>query len=371
MREPSPCGGLRAFGTMGGDRRSAMGDRNNHNDAATQRRRKRSEMAMTVETTAATLEEQPIGSEDDVVEGAPEADMAGPAAAKTVGEAANEYFEWCEKRAAQREKRAQRQQEENGRPAPRSRKAAPPFDKTARIAVTQFVSHVTPSLPISELTPHGMAAFQEAIGANAMNVADRLYPVKDFLRFCWKNCGYTEANLGNHLRVKTASAAAEAALEHEEAERFEMTADGLEQLKADLERLREELPAAIQAVAQAREDKDIRENAPLEAARENQERLNSRINELAYQIAHAVISENQATGRAHLGSTVGVRRLDAGNDQVQRYTLVGPTEVNAEERRISVESPVGKGLVDATVGAIVQIEVPRGTMRFEVVSVDG
>ena len=370
MRQPSPCAAPRAFGTMGGNRRSAMCDRNDHNDAATQRRGKRSEMAMTAETTAATLEEEAIVHDDDVVEGPAEAGLAAAAAAKTVGEAANEYFEWCEKRAAQREKRAQRQQEENGRPAPRSRKAAPPFDKAARIAVTQFVSHVTPGLPVSELTPHGMAAFQEAIGANATNVADRLHPVKDFLRFCWKNCGYTEANLGNHLRVKTASSAA-AALEHEEAERFEMTADGLEQLKADLERLREELPAAIQAVAQAREDKDIRENAPLEAARENQERLNSRINELAYQIAHAVISENQATGRAHLGSTVGVRRLDSGNDQVQRYTLVGPTEVNAEERRISVESPVGKGLVDATVGAIVQIEVPRGTMRFEVVSVDG
>ena len=121
-----------------------------------------------------------------------------------------------------------------------------------------------------------------------------------------------------------------------------MTADGLEQLKADLERLREELPAAIQPSPRPAKTRTSAKTPRWRRRAKTRNGLNSRINELAYQIAHAVISENQATGRAHLGSTVGVRRLDAGNDQVQRYTLVGPTEVNAEERRISVESPVGK-----------------------------
>ena len=242
--------------------------------------------------------------------------------------------------------------------------------------MTQFVSHVTPGLPVAELTPHMMAAFQETIEANAADVAARLLPVKEFLHFCWKTRGYTEANLGNHLRVESAEPAAVAArgnLEHEESECFEMTPEGLQRLKEDLERHKEKLPAALQAVAQARQDEKIRKNAPFEAARENLERLNSRVDELEYQFTHAVISKGGTDGRAYLGSTVGVRRLDAGGDgdRVQEYTLVGPTEVNAEQRRISIESPVGKGLIDATVGAIVEIEVPRGTMRFEVVSVEG
>ena len=288
----------------------------------------------------------------------------------TVGEAASEYFEWCERREKQRERRAQMLAEiwEDAPPA----RLALPFDERARSAITQFVSHVTPGLPIAELTPHEMAAFQERIGANAADVAARLIPVKEFLRFCWKTRGYTDANLGNHLRVKTASvASASGQIEHEEAERYEMTAEGLQQLKEDLERHKEELPAAIQAVAQARGDEKVRKNAPLDAARGNLEQLNARINELEYQTAHAVISAGGKAGRAHLGSTVSVRRLDAGGEQVQEYTLVGPTEVNAVERRISVESPVGKGLINATVGTIVEIEVPRGTMRFEVVSVEG
>ncbi len=326
---------------------------------------------MTLETTATTLDEDVIAAEPgsgDVVEGA--TDPPDPASI-TVGAAASEYFEWCEEREAQREKRAQRRSN-GGAPAARSKKAALPFDKAARVSVTRFVSHCSPHLPIAELTPHGMASFQETIGSNATDVAARLHPVKEFLRFCWKNRNYTDVNLGNHLRVKRVSdGAAGASVEHEEAERFEMTADGLEQLKADLERLQQEMPEAIQAVAQAREDKDIRENAPLEAAREHQERLKSRIDEIEYQIAHAVVSEGQATGRAHLGSTVRVRLLDAAEERIEEYTLVGPTEVDAPQRRISVESPVGKGLVDTTIGSLVEIEAPRGTMRYRVVSVEG
>lgn len=326
---------------------------------------------MTLETTATTLDEDVIAAEPgsgDVVEGA--TDPPDPASI-TVGAAASEYFEWCEEREAQREKRAQRRSN-GGAPAARSKKAALPFDKAARVSVTRFVSHCSPHLPIAELTPHGMASFQETIGSNATDVAARLHPVKEFLRFCWKNRNYTDVNLGNHLRVKRVSdGAAGASVEHEEAERFEMTADGLEHLKADLERLQQEMPEAIQAVAQAREDKDIRENAPLEAAREHQERLKSRIDEIEYQIAHAVVSEGQATGRAHLGSTVRVRLLDAAEERIEEYTLVGPTEVDAPQRRISVESPVGKGLVDTTIGSLVEIEAPRGTMRYRVVSVEG
>ena len=308
-----------------------------------------------------------IEGDDDIVEGE---FRASRKVGTTVGEAASEYFAWSEKREQQRKKRAQKLSEENP-DAPPSKKISPPFDKNARIAVTQFVSHVTPSLPVAELTPHGMAAFQETIEANAADVAARLLPVKEFLRFCWKTRGYTDANLGNHLCVKTASASASALIEHEEAERFEMTADGLQQLTAELERLREELPAAVQAMGHAHKEVKIRKSAPFEAARENLERLNSRINELEYQIAHAVISKGGTDGRAYLGSTVGVRRIDAGVDRLDLYTLVGPTEVNAEQRRISVESPMGKGLINATVGTIVEIEVPRGTMRFEVVSVEG
>ena len=274
-----------------------------------------------------------------------------------VGDAALLYFEWCDERAAARRKRGLDGQG---------------LDKNARVAVTRFVSHCGPLEPIAELTPHQMTAYQEVVGSNTTDVLGRLQPVKDFLRFCWKERGLTDSNLGNNIRIRRVQAPREdVAAVHEEGVRFDVTEEGLAQMKATLAELQEEMPRAVQAVAQAREDKDIRENAPLEAARETQERLKSRIDELEYQIAHAVVTEGRATGRAHVGSTVRVARLDAGSGREQEYTLVGPTEVDAASRRISIESPMGRGLLDQTAGAQVEIEAPRGTMRFRVVAVEG
>ena len=324
------------------------------------------------------MQSEPISADslEDVVEGELEADEASSElsepseAGVTLGQAASEYFEWAAKREEQRQKRRS-----NGAASSRGAKATPVFDEDARVAVTRFVSHFTPHLPLADLKPYGMAVFQETVGTNATNIEGRLQPVKEFLRYCWKQRGYTDENLGNHLRIKRSSGVKDdSQLRHEEAERFEMTEDGLEQLKTELVRHQEEMPLAVQAVAAAREDKDIRENAPLEAAREYQERLRSRIAELEYQIAHADVKQEDETGYAHLGSTVQVEKLDEhGNlsGATAEYTLVGPTEVDPAARRISVESPMGRGLVNKPVGELVEIEAPRGTMRFRVVAVHG
>ena len=324
------------------------------------------------------MQSEPISADslEDVVEGELEADAASsePSTSSepgvTLGQAASEYFEWAAKREEQRQKRRS-----NGSASSRGAKATPAFDEDARVAVTRFVSHFTPHLPIGELKPYGMAVFQETVGTNATNIEGRLQPVKEFLRYCWKERRYTDENLGNHLRIKRSGGVKDdSQLRHEEAERFEMTEDGLEQLKTELARHLEEMPLAVQAVAAAREDKDIRENAPLEAAREYQERLRSRIAELEYQIAHADVKREDETGYAHLGSTVRVEQVDAegrGNGRMAEYTLVGPTEVDPAARRISVESPMGRGLVNKPVGDLVEFEAPRGTMRFRVVEVHG
>ena len=282
---------------------------------------------------------------DDIVEG----EFPAPRrVVKTVGEAASEYFDWSEEREQRRRRRAQKRSGAHSA-TPLSTKGSPPFDAAARSAVTQFVTKVTPDLPIAELTPHRMAAFQEAIGTNA---ATRLNPVKDFLHFCWKARGYTDVNLGKHLRVRATRAATAAARDnrgHEESERFEVTAAALEGLEAELSILQQQMPTAV--------------GDQLEQIRAWADACETLIN-------GATVVDPAEAGRVCLGSTVGARRLDAGGDQVQQYTLVGRTEVNAEQRRISIESPVGKGLLGATVGAIVEIEVPRGTMRYQVVSIE-
>lgn len=326
---------------------------------------------------------------DDVVEGeaevfdepvtTPEANGGASSSQPiTLGTAVMEYFSWEEEREAKRARR-------KAANASAARRGAFVLDESAREAVTRFLWHFGPSTPITELSPKTMEGFQETIGANTMDLAARLQPVKEFLRYCWKQDytvttdadGETSAqNLGNFLRIKRATTVVKDAsrFQHEEAQTFEMTADGLQLLHEELQQLHAEMPEAVQAVAAAREDKDIRENAPLEAAREHQERLRSRIDELEYQIAHAVVREERATGRAKLGSRVSVIEVDEDGGvlgEAKEYTLVGTTEANAAARRISVESPLGRGLLDQPADRQIEIDAPSGRKRFRLLAVTG
>ena len=296
----------------------------------------------------------------------------------TLDTAVMEYFSWEEEREAKRSRR-------KAASAIRPRRGTFVLDEHAREAVTRFLWHFGPSTPIADLSPKSMEGFQETVGSNTMDLASRLQPVKEFLRYCWKQ-EYTVTvdaegnasaqNLGNYLRIKrpTSVVRDDSRFQHEQAQTFEMTADGLQLLHEELGQLNAEMPEAVQAVAAAREDKDIRENAPLEAAREYQERLKSRIDELEYQIAHAVVRDEQATGRAKLGSRVSVVEVDDSGaylGDAKEYTLVGTTEANAAARRISVESPLGRGLLDQPADRQIEIQAPSGRKRFRLLAVTG
>ncbi len=331
---------------------------------------------------AEQLAEDVVEGESEVFDESPGSDTDGvvavAAAPVTLDAAVMDYFAW------EREREEKRLRRKAGS-VPRPKRGAYVFDEAAREAVTRFLWHFGPSTLVSELSPKSMEGFQETIGSNTMDPAARLQPVKEFLRYCWKQ-GYTvtlgasgdaEAqNLGNFLRIKrpTTVVRDSSSFKHEEAQIFEMTASGLEHLHAELAQLQAEMPEAVQAVAAAREDKDIRENAPLEAAREHQERLKSRIDELEYQIAHAVVREQQETGRAKLGSRVSVVEIDENGDMLgdaREYTLVGTTEANAAALRISVESPLGRGLLDQTANGRIEIQAPSGRKRFRLLAVNG
>ncbi len=326
---------------------------------------------------------------DDVVEGdaevideslasESEGAVAVEASSMTLETAVMNYFVWEEEQEARRS----RQKASSGA---RAKRASTVFDEAAREAVTRFLWHFGPSTQIAELSPKSMEGFQETIGSNTTDPEARLQPVKEFLRYC-RDQGYTVAlgangdaealNLGNFLRIRRSTNAGRdsSSFTHEEAKTFEMTAAGLDLLHQELSQIEAEMPLAIQAVADAREDKDIRENAPLEAAREYQERLKSRIEELRYQIAHAVVREERETGRAKLGSRVSVVEIDESGEaqgEHREYTLVGTTEADAAALRISVESPLGRGLLDQTANGRIEIQAPSGRKRFRLLEVNG
>ena len=242
-------------------------------------------------------------------------------------------------------------------------------DQRARVEITRFTSWYGSDRRLDALTGHQVTQYQEALGTTT-DVMDRLPPVKEFLAYAKKK-NWTATNLGAHLRVKrTKRASASATAVPEQVEVVEMTSDGLAAAKAELERLHAQRPQIQQALKLAMADKDFRENAPLDAARDAQGHLEGRIRQLEYDIKYAVVvAGEEESGRAHLGSSVTATNLVSG--RTVDYTLVGHNEVDATAGKISIASPVGQAFVGRGPGDEVEVTIPSGKVRFRIETVVG
>ncbi len=153
-------------------------------------------------------------------------------------------------------------------------------------------------------------------------------------------------------------------------ERVPITKEGYERLKLELQRLqKEERPAVIKAIEEARGHGDISENAEFEAAKEKQALIEGRIQEITTRLGHCEIIEpsNDDNGRVMFGSTVIMEDLET-ND-VTTYTLVGPYEADVQSGTISVVSPLGKALIGKEEGDEVKVQTPKGIRTFEILEV--
>ncbi|HEX5761863.1 MAG TPA: transcription elongation factor GreA [Solirubrobacterales bacterium] len=145
-----------------------------------------------------------------------------------------------------------------------------------------------------------------------------------------------------------------------------ITPEGIEALRAEIEELegprRHEMAARIKV---AREEGDLKENAEYHVAKEDQAHLETRIKRLRQRLDNAVVVETDGAGdRFAFGRTAEV--LDEGSGNVNTWTLVGSTEANLAEGRLSAESPIGRALLDAPLGEPVQVETPKGVKAFVV-----
>ena len=149
-----------------------------------------------------------------------------------------------------------------------------------------------------------------------------------------------------------------------------VTIDGLAALEKELEELKATRPVIAEALRTAMADKDFRENAPLDAARDEQGKLEAHIRQIEYQLRHAVIIDaDSKAGRANVGSTI--RLLNLKNGKEQTFHLVSPNEVDPSNSKISIESPVGKAVINRSAGDEVTAEAPSGALEFRLLEVIG
>ncbi len=148
------------------------------------------------------------------------------------------------------------------------------------------------------------------------------------------------------------------------------TEEGLKKLRAELDKLRDiERPKASQAIAEARDKGDLSENAEYDAAKEAQGMLEMQIAKLENTLANArIINESELdTSKVLVLSTVEVK--NKANGAQMKYTLVAQSEADLKSGKISVDSPIGKGLLGKMVGDIAIITVPNGSIELEIISI--
>jgi transcription elongation factor GreA len=148
---------------------------------------------------------------------------------------------------------------------------------------------------------------------------------------------------------------------------FHLTAEGIESLKTELKELTTSKRAEIaERLKEAKADGDLSENAMFDAARDEQSFMEGRISEIEHILKHAVVIAAKKGDKISLGSTVHLE-LEDGQ---QRYIIVGSTEANPDEGKISDESPIGKALLGKKPGEEVKISVPSGVLTYKILKVE-
>ena len=148
-----------------------------------------------------------------------------------------------------------------------------------------------------------------------------------------------------------------------------MLAEGYEKLTADLQALRQERPKIVDAIEEARAHGDLSENAEYHAAKERQGQVEAMIGEIEDRVSRAQIIDpaSLSGNKIVFGATVTV--LD-DDDKKQRYQIVGMTEADARQGRISYDSPLGRALIGKQVGDEVEVTVPSGDRFYEVKKIE-
>lgn len=150
--------------------------------------------------------------------------------------------------------------------------------------------------------------------------------------------------------------------------RVPMTVEGADALRAELDHLKKvERPSVIQAIAEAREHGDLKENAEYHAAREKQGFIEGRIQEIEAKLSLAQIIDVKSiepSGKVIFGTTVSIVHMDTEKEVT--YRIVGDDEADVKNHKISVNSPIARALIGKEVGDVVMVQTPSGSVEYEI-----
>ena len=150
-----------------------------------------------------------------------------------------------------------------------------------------------------------------------------------------------------------------------------LTKDGEKKLQEELKNLKLERPKIIKAIAEAREHGDLKENAEYHAAREQQGMVEAKIKDIEFKLGNSEIIDNKSTeSKGHVIFGSYVELLNIKDNSKINYQLVGEDEADLSKNKISITSPIGKGLINKKVDDIITILVPKGELNFKIIKIN-
>ena len=220
---------------------------------------------------------------------------------------------------------------------------------------------------LESLRPSDVSPYSETFGTSASEAnKQRIAAVKDFLNYVKKK-NYIDVSLAPHIRVRkpTLNAVRGAAMRRRNSE-VQITRQGYDEMVNRLDLLRKETVRLAEEIERAAASGDVRENSPLEAARENQGMVQAQINRLESTLKVATIIEesDRVNDEVQIGSWVTLSK--GGSDMHVDYQVVAANEANPLRNKISDISPLGSAILGGKVGDQVTVKAPSGEQQFTV-----
>ncbi len=241
----------------------------------------------------------------------------------------------------------------------------------AQPEIAKFVRWVGGEREVGSLTASEIGEFSDAIASrtSSAGAAERAQHVKQYLAFLKKK-GIISVNLSQHLRLRKSRTAMSVGRASRDSigRVVRLTRSGYNDLTKKLADLQEERLRLVEEIHKAAADKDVRENAPLEAARESQGMIMARITELEATLKASVIIDDNEPDRKTVRIGSSVKLKDIGTGRSTGYQLVEPNEANPLTGKISIASPVGAAILGRDAGEEVKVNTPRGEQSYQIVS---
>ena len=253
-----------------------------------------------------------------------------------------------------------------GEVATRFLASLPPGEKgMSRQEVYRFVRWYGWERALAKLTAPEVASYAERLSLSDTDYVKKLELIHAFLVYVKKE-GWSKSNLAIHLKAKRGKSRLQSSFRRGSPETISLTQQEYAALEAELAILESKRSEAIDEVRRAAADKDFRENAPLDAAKEQRSHLEGQIKELEEALKSAVVFDKKRkdTLKVSVGDSIILRDLASGEEL--HYIMVNSREANPARGKISSVSPIGKAIIGRGQGEVVEVMAPVGKLRYQI-----